>query len=744
MNKAIKWHAKWIRQAGCPNNSWRAEVLPAPFFRKKFTYRQEAEKVEVAICGLGYYELFLNGRKVGDHVLDPVVTQYDKRVRYVVYDIKKHLQAGENIIGVVLGNGWYNAKTSEVWHFDKSPWYDHPKFLLQMEADNATILISDTSWKSSSGPIVFDNLRNGETYDARLELDSWGTSDYDDSSWENAIRTAPPGGILEKQGMPPCKVMQTISSVGHWNTSEGHHTYDFGVNLSGWVKIYVSGDAGAEIVIKYSELLKENRSLDRENINTCVLEGEFQTDRYILKGGKNEIWEPRFTYHGFQYVQVSIIGNADVNKIEARFVHTSFEQIGHFECSDNTLNKLQECTLRSYKSNFTGIPTDCPHREKNGWTGDAQLAAETGLCNFNAATSYEHWLASIADAQRPSGQLPGIVPTVGWGFNWGNGPAWDSAFLLIPWYIYLYTGRTDTIQTHYEAMKKYVDYCTYMSDDLIVSIGLGDWCHVDTDHIVAPALTSTAYYYIDAILIAKFAKILGQDEDVKAYTDLASEIKKAFNKHFYRGNGIYAKGEQTAMGCALYQGLVDDNEKSQVVQKLVDAVNANGVKPDFGILGAKYVPRALAENGQAELAYKLITQTDFPGWGYWINQGATTLWEKWDGQDSQNHIMFGDISAWMYQYLASIKPDPKNPGFKNVIIEPNPVPGLDWVRATYKIPDGEIKVSWKRTDDKFDLDIDLPENTTATAKMPDGNSFLLEAGQHRMIETLIPHYHPLS
>ena len=730
--KDITRQGKWIRQAGKCNTDWRAAVLSAPFFRKKFTYQKETEKVEVSICGLGYYELFLNGRKVGDHVLDPVVTQYDKRVRYVVYDVTEYLRSGDNVIAVVLGNGWYNAHTAEVWHFDKSSWSDYPKFLLQMESDNEILVVSDTSWKCNTGPIVFDGLRNGETYDARLEFDGWSTVDFDDSSWTSTTRIAPPGGNLEEQTMPPCKVMQTVPCAEHWSTSEGDELYDFGENLTGWVRIEVSGDAGAEIVIKYAELLKENRSLDQDNIKTCVLDDEFQTDRYILNGDGSEIWEPRFTYHGFQYVQISITGKAELNKVEARFIHTSFEQVGHFSCSDDTLNKLQDCTMRSYKSNFTGIPTDCPHREKNGWTGDAQLAAETGLFNFDAATSYEHWLALIADAQRLSGQLPGIVPSGGWGFNWGSGPAWDSAFLLIPWYIYLYTGRMDAIKTHYDAMKKYVDYCSYMADGDIVSFGLGDWCHVDSERIVDPALTSTSYYYVDSLLIAKFAEILGHNEDAKDYSNLASDIKKAFNKHFYHGDGLYAKGEQTAMGCALYQGLVDDSEKSQVVQKLVDAVNENGGKPDFGILGAKYVPRALAENGHVALAYKLITQADFPGWGYWIEQGATTLWENWNGNDSQNHIMFGDISAWMYQYLAGIQPDPANPGFKNVIIQPNPVPGLDFVHASYKIPVGELTVSWKLEDDKFNLNIGLPENTTATVKMPDGKSVPLKSGQHHL------------
>jgi alpha-L-rhamnosidase len=737
MTNKFDLNAQWIGRAECINISWQAKVLPAPFFRKKFAIERKLADAEISICGLGYYELYINGRKVGDHVLDPVVTQYDKRVRYVVYDVAEYLVHGENVIGVILGNGWYNCHTAEVWHFDKASWRDYPKFSLGLKADNRTVLISDTTWKCSSGPIVFDGLRNGETYDARLELDGWLSPDYDDSTWQHVARVAPPGGILEEQTMPPCKVMQTIPYCEQWCTPTGDKLYDFGQNLTGWVRIEVSGDAGAELVIRYGERLKADRSIDQEHIGMYILSGDVQTDRYILKGSGEEIWEPRFTYHGFQYVQISVVGKAEIHQIEARFVYTSFEQTGQLLCANTVLNDLQECTLRSYRGNFTGIPTDCPHREKNGWTGDAQLAAETGLFNFNAASSYEHWIDSLADIQRPGGQLPGIAPSAGWGYNGAGGPAWDSALLLIPWYIYLYTGRTYAIKKHYNAMKKYVDYCSRMADDNIVSFGLGDWCHVDKKRIVDVALTSTAYYYVDALLIAKFAELQGHTEDWRCYTELAAEIKKAFNKRFYRGAGIYAKGEQTAMACALYQGLVDHEEKSKVVQKLVDAVNQNNVKPDFGILGAKYVPRALGENGYVALAYKLISQSDFPGWGYWLKQGATTLWENWNGEASRNHIMFGDISAWMYQYLAGIRPDPENPGFKNIIIQPNPVPGLKWVRATCKTPAGEISVSWKLIENSFKLDIELPEHITAIVKMPDETISMIKHGKHHLISASI-------
>ena len=727
----MKWNAKWIGARGGSLSDWRRESRPAPFFRRVFSWSSSGKSASISICGIGYYELYLNGRKIGDHVLDPVFTNYDKRVRYVVYDVTEYLTAGNNIIGVILGNGWYNCQTPDVWHFDKASWRDYPKLLLQMESEEKCALISDESWKTAAGPIIFDSLRNGETYDARLEFDGWLKPDFDDSNWQNAARVNPPGGILCEQTMPPCKVMQTLPAAGKWETA-GATVYDFAQNLTGWIRVTVEGNAGTELIIRYGERLTEARGVDQAHIGIFILGGDCQTDRYLLKGGEQEIWEPRFTYHGFQYVSVAIAGTAEIINIEARMVHTSFPSAGNFSCSNETLNRLQQCTVWSYISNFTGIPTDCPHREKNGWTGDAQLAAETGLFNFAAAPAYNQWMDSFADTQRPGGQLPGIVPSCGWGYNWGSGPAWDSAFILIPWYVYLYTGDKSAIVSHYPAMKQYVDYCSSMADDNIVSFGLGDWCHIDRSRITEAALTSTAYYYIDSLLLAKFAGITGRAGDQQKYSALAGSIKASFNRRFYRGGGIYGKGEQTALACAIYQELVDESEKAKTVERLVKAVNDNGGKPDFGILGAKYVPRALAENGHAGLAYNLITQPEFPGWAYWLKQGATTLWEDWTGGNSLNHIMFGDISAWMYQYLAGITPDPANPGFRHVFIKPHPVPGLKWARGEHSIPEGTIVSAWRQDADKFELEAVIPSGVTATVILPDGRTVELPPGTHHL------------
>jgi alpha-L-rhamnosidase len=727
-----KWKAKWIGRKDILID-WRGKVLPAPFFRKVFEYREKIKDAKVYICGIGYYELYINGKKVSDNVLNPVVSCYDKRVRYVVHDVKNYIIKGKNVIGVILGNGLYNSNTPEVWHFDKATWRDYPKLLFELEINGKVTVFSDKSWKVKNGPIIFDGLRNGEFYDGRMELNGWLNFDFDDSNWENVNVVPPPGGILEEQLMPPCKVMETLHPVKKWALPNGDIVFDFGQNFAGWVRIVCSGEKGREVIIKYAERIKEDGDISQEKISCCILGGEFQTDKYILKGDKEETWEPRFTYHGFRYVKIKKDINIELKKVEGRVVYTSFEKIGNFVSSNEILNKLQHCTEWSYKSNFVGIPTDCPHREKNGWTGDAHLACETGLYNFNSSKAYQTWIDNFIDVQRPSGQIPGIVPTSGWGYNWGNGPAWDSAFLLIPWYIYLYTGDKTAIEKNYEGMKKYVDYLTYMADNNIIHFGLGDWLSVDLKTAPSISLISTSYYYVDCILLSKFAEIVGKKRDKIKYKKLAEKIKYSFNKTFYKGDGIYENGGQTALGCALYQGLVENYEKEKVVLKLVESIKLNNFKVNFGFLGAKFVPNALSENGYVDIAYKLITQTEYPGWGYWVKNGATTLWETWDGRASLNHIALGDISAWMYKYLGGILPDPEKPGFKHIIIKPNPVCDLKWVICEHICKFGKILSKWERSEEKFVLEVEIPKNTTATIILPDLTTRNVKDGFYKFI-----------
>ncbi|MCS7048698.1 MAG: glycoside hydrolase family 78 protein [Verrucomicrobiae bacterium] len=719
--------AQWI---GFPNvfaRDWRAKVLPAPFLRREFESSRAGE-AKLRVCGLGYHEVWLNGERVGDTVLEPVVTQYDKRVRFVSYRV--NLRAGRNALGVILGNGWYNSHTAEVWHFDKAPWRDYPKLWLELEQDGRLVVVSDGTWRVTTGPILFDGLRNGETYDARRELGDWTSPGYDDSSWEAVGLVAPPGGVMEEQTMPGCRIVARLSAVRQWTLPDGTRMFDFGQNIAGWAELATRGPAGTEMVLQYGERLGSDGRLDQRDIGRFVLQGDFQTDRYILKGVGVERWAPRFTYHGFQYVAVS--GAAEVVELTACVVRTGFERIGWFECSDPDLNALEACTVRSYESNFVGIPTDCPHREKNGWTGDAQVAVETGLFHFEAGLSYRHWVQTLVDTQRPSGQLPGIAPSAGWGYNWGNGPAWDSALVIIPWQVYVFEGDTKILECAYDAMRRYVDYLTSRAEDSIVAFGLGDWCHPDKSRMPPVELTSTIYYYLDALLLSRCAQVLGHVEDSHSYEALAEEIGASFHRNFYRGNGVYGNGEATSLGGALANGLVPREEREAVLRNLISAVQGNNYKADFGILGAKWIPRALAEEGYAEVAYRIITQPDYPGWMHWLKQGATTLWETWAGDTSRNHIMFGDISAWMFQYVAGLAPDPQRPAFRHFFVRPNPVGNLAWARTRRHLRAGTIEVRWERDRSHFQLTLLVPAGSTATVKLPDGTEQVVGSGRSEL------------
>jgi alpha-L-rhamnosidase len=736
--KTRAWAAPWIGRHNMMFQ-YADQMAPAPLFRREFALDGPVRKATLRICGLGYYVARINGRRVGDHVLDPVVSQYDRRVRYVAYDVTNQVRAGANAMGVTLGSGWYNGHTVEFWNLDRATWRDYPKLTLELDVElksgAAFRLLSDGAWRVTDGPIRFDGLRNGEHYDACAERPGWDVPGYDDSGWARAAIVPGPGGSLEPQTAPPCRVMQTLTPVSVRKLASGAAVFDMGQNMAGWAQLRVSGPAGAEVVLRYAERLNPEGDIDIAGMDRFIKSGEFQTDRYILKGQGEEIWEPNFTYHGFQYVRVEgLPGEPTPDTLRGRVVHTAFDEAGGVETSSETLNRLQTCTRWAYVGNFVGFPTDCPHREKNGWTGDAHLAAETGLWNFGAAAAYGEWLDSIADCQRPNGQIPCIVPCAGWGYNWGSGPAWDSALILIPWYIYLYTGDASHIERLYPAMARYVGYLGALATDHIVQFGLGDWCSVNPREVPA-ALTSTAYYYADTCLLARYARMTGRRREAAVLGALSGRIRRAFNTTFYRGGGVYADGQMTALACAVYQGLVEDDQRAAVVSRLAEAVERNGCKVDFGILGAKYVPRALAENGRADLAFRLFSQPDYPGWANWLQHGATTLRENWNNSDSQNHIMFGDISACLYQYFAGIAPDPEHPGFSRVTVRPMPVEGLDAISAWHRAPAGIIRSAWKREGGKVIFTVTLPGGTTGELRLPDGKSVALAPGRRRVTWT---------
>ena len=719
------WQGQWISRTTDTNS------LPAPMLRRAFTLEGKIKQARAYVCGLGYYELHLNGKKIGDHLLDPGYTRYDKRALYVTYDVTDALRRGKNAVGVILGNGWYNVQTRAVWDFHKAPWRAAPKLLMQLRVEYADghveTIGTDSRWTTSDGPITFDSIYGGETYDARAEKPGWDTADYDDSAWAMAQVVSAPGGKLAAQMMPPIKADRTINPVKLTEPKPGVFVFDMGQNSAGFAELSARGPAGTKVVMKYGERLGKDGTVDRADIQQHVVRvdpsQQYQTDTYILDGSSRITHHAsRFTYHGFQYVEVTgFPGKPTLDSLRGIFIHSAIPVAGEFECSNPLLNRIWVAGRWAYLSNLQGIPTDCPHREKNGWTGDAHLAAEQGLFNYAPAAIYTKWIKDLGDEQRPSGELPGIVPTSGWGYKWGNGPAWDSAFLLIPFYLYEYCGDTKVLCDHYDGLKRYVDYLTSKAKGGIVDIGLNDWAPFKTS--TPTDITSTAYYYRDAQIVALAAGLMGNEADARKYADLAASIKQAFNEKFYHPDtGLYGNGSQTSLSCALYQGLVEPANKVRVLNNLVAAVEKSNGHIDTGILGAKYLLNALLENGRADVAYRIASQKDLPSWGWWIEQGATTLWEQWNGTESRNHIMFGDISAWFYKALAGINLDPAAPAFKHIIIKPNLVGGLTSAKASYDSVRGRIASDWRIAQGHLDLEVTIPANTTATVCVPAADS----------------------
>ena len=701
---------------------------PSPLYRKGFHIEKEVVEATVNIVGLGFYELHLNGAKVGDRVLEPTFTRYDKRVLYSSYDITEQLAVGDHAFGVMLGHGWYDMHAYSEWDFEFAPWRDAPKFLMETRihyADGETQrIVSDASWTTAPGPIVYDNIRVGEIYDARLEQPGWDQPGFDDSDWSQATEVAAPEGALRGQRSEPIRVTQRIQPVSVTEVAPGVFVFDFGQNLTGWTELNVEGPEGTTIRMHHCERLGEDGYVDEHN-DIYMYSGDFATSIYTLKGEGVETWRPRFTYYGFQYVQMEgYPGTPTADTLTAEVVHTDFKSAGSFESSNELLNRIHEATRWAYIGNYVGYPLDCPHREKNGWTGDAHLAANQGLYNYHSAAAYTRWLDDFVDEQQENSGFAGIIPTSGWGY--GIGPAWDSAYILIPWYLYQHHGDTRVLEEHYDSMKQYVDYLIGRAEDHIVDYGLGDWVPADTE--TPRAVTSTAYYYVDTRIIAKTAAILGYEEDAAHYGALADEIQEAYLDHFLDSEtGVVSNGSQTAQSTVLYQGLAPEESVDDILAVLVDRVQERDGHLDCGILGTKYLLHALTDNGRADLAYTIATRTTYPSWGHWLEQGATTLWEHWDGTMSRNHVMFGDINAWFFQALAGIRHDPEEPGFRSIIIAPQFVGDLTSVKAEVETLQGTIRSAWRDISygrgEYFELELTIPANSRATVKVPEGAQF---------------------
>jgi alpha-L-rhamnosidase len=724
MMQMKNWQGAWI------SDSEDINLKPAPYFREIFKPTGKIKKARIYIAVAGLYELYINGQRIGNHRLDPTYTRFDRRNLYVTYDVTSMLNTDASAIGVLLGNGWYNHQSTAVWDFDKAPWRARPNFCLNLrityENDSVETISSGEDWRTSLSPIIFNSIYTAEHQDARLNQKGWNTTHFDDSNWEKAIHVTPPSDNIVTQVLHPIRNVEEIETKSIRKINDYTYIFDLGRNISGVSRISVKGRRGTILRVKHAELLDNDGNIDLSNIDVHYRPTDdtdpFQTDIYILNGEGEETFVPHFNYKGFQYAEVVSDKPIELTKesLTGIFMHSDVPVKGQLKSSNQLVNKILEATHSAYLSNLFGYPTDCPQREKNGWTGDAHVASETGLFNFDGITIYEKWLADHRDEQQSNGILPAIIPTGGWGYHWANGPDWTSTIAIIPWNIYLFYGDSKLLADCYENIKKYVDHISEISPTGITDWGLGDWLPVKSK--TPKEFTSSIYYYIDVLILSKAARILKKDSDYKKYLALAKKIAEAINaKYFNQETGIYGSGFQTELSSALFWGIVPEKYKKKVAQNLSKRVIADKNHVDVGLLGSKTILNALSENGYADLAYTVASAETSPSWGWWIKNGATTLYENWmieaKKDFSRNHIMFGEISAWFYKTLGGINPDPEKPGFKHVILKPHFVKGMSHFDAKFNGPYGEIISSWKKSEDKVIYETVIPPNSTATLRL---------------------------
>jgi len=700
-------------------SDWQGQWIGGDnLLRKGFKLEGQVVRARVYITALGYYELHINGKKIGDNVLDPAWTTYPKRVLYSTYDVTSALNEGENAVGVMLGGGWALQQTGK----SGPAYYKSPALLLQMNIELAggkhVSIVSDTSWKTHAGPVVSDSVYNGEIYDARLAQQGWDRPGFDASGWSAAAQEKGTEGTLSAEMMPPIRVVDSMVPRRMTNPEPGVYVYDFGQNFAGWAQLRVRGPRGAKVKLRYSELLYADGMINRQNLRAAK-----SRDIYILDGRGREVYEPHFTYHGFRYVELTgYPGTPSLDTLRGGVVHSAVQTTGSFVASKEILNQIQHLIHWGQLSNLYSVPTDCDQRnERQGWMGDAQVTAEEAMMNFNMAAFYTNFLRDIHDAQKPDGEIPDTVP-----HKYGQypaDPAWGTAYPLICWYMWRQYGDRRILEENYEGLKSYIDFLRSRAQDNVLRYSYyGDWIALDP---TPGALVSDGYYYYDTDLFAKMAKILGKSEDAETYANLAGNIKTAFNQQFFNTTaGEYANGSQTSQILPLFFGIATREQRGKAMGKLTNSiVYQHNTHLTTGFIGAKYLFPTLTEFGRSDLAYELASQTTYPSWGYMIARGATTLWELWQDKvgpsmNSHNHPMLGSLGAWFYRGLGGINLQPDGQGYQHLLIQPQVVEDLHWASASIRSIRGLVSCSWKHTPGAISMDVWIPVNSDAKIVVP--------------------------
>lgn len=745
------WQARWIGYDSCLNRTDTLGVfsrLAARYLRKEFDAGRDIAQARLYISGLGLYECYLNGCRVGEDVLAPTATDYTKTVCYNVYDVTDLLDEGVNTIGVILGNGRFFSMRTVTYTIPFTQVtipgvrnYGYPKLLAQLEITdsegNRTVVASDENWKlTTDGPIVANNEYDGETYDARLEMPGWSRNGYDDSSWRDARSVAAPEGRLTAQANPNIRVMDTVEPVSIAALNDSTWIVDMGQNMVGWLAVELEGRKDRPVRLRFAETLQDDGNLYVDN-----LRGAKATDLYTPAEDGTFSWTPRFTYHGFRYVEIAgAAAKPDLKKLKGEVIYDAMPTTGRFETSDSTINQVYRNAYWGLRGNYRSMPTDCPQRdERMGWLGDRATGCIGESFVFGNTLLYEKWLRDIEAMQDSAGCVPDVAPAH-WTFDQHSGNVtWPAAYLCVADMLYNQRGDVRPVERHYASMKKWIEYIRdrQMKDGLVINDVYGDWCmppeSQELIHSQDPArktdgrLLGTSFYYRLLNMMARFAAVSGHEADTAEYLDLAARVKDAYNKQFLNAEtGQYANNTVTANIISLMQGLVPDSLEQKVFANVVEKTKGEfDSHVSTGLIGIQFLMRGLTQHGAGDLAYTIATNRTYPSWGYMIDKGATTIWELWNGDtadpamNSGNHVMLlGDLLTWYYENLAGIKSDPAAPGFKHVVMAPYFPDGLDWVDAATESPYGPIASRWSRDGQGLSWKVEIPANSTASVRIP--------------------------
>ena len=740
-----EWEATWIGL----DKSFEDDILiektrlAARYLRKEFQSEEKIDKAMLYISGLGLYEAYLNGEKIGDQVLAPTPTDYSKSVKYNTFDVTDLLISGDNAVGVVLGNGrFFNMRTIEDDSYPPLPPtvnYGYPKMLLQLEifyADGSQqTVVSDGSWKvTATGPIIANNEFDGEEYDARKEMPNWSKPGFDDYNWMNVDLTDAPQGNLEAQLNQNIKIMEVLSPKSITEPKPGIYVIDMGQNMVGWVSMKVKGKTGDQVTLRFAEVLSDNGMVYMGNIRNARV-----TDIYTLKGDANELWEPSFTYHGFRYVEVTgYPGVPTVNDFEGKVIYDEMETVGHFETSDSTINQIYNNAYWGIRGNYRGMPTDCPQRdERMGWLGDRATGSHGESFIFNNHNLYAKWLKDIEEAQTEEGSVPDVAPAY-WR-NYNDNMTWPGAYLIIANMLYEQYGDDRPIIKHYDSMKKWIEYMrdNFMEDNIMPRDLYGDWCmppdSPEMIHSADPArktdgvLLGTSFYYYMLRLLERFALLQDKSDEAADFSNQAALVREAYNNRFFNEvTAQYSNNTVTANLLSLRFGLVPEGLEERVFANIVDkTMNEFDGHVSTGLVGIQWLMRGLTNYGRGDIAYKIATNRDYPSWGYMIENGATTIWELWNGDtadptmNSHNHVMLlGDLIVWFYEYLGGIQNAAGSTAFREINMQPYFANGLNYVTASHHSTQGLIKSAWKKDENTFEWDITIPGNCSAVVYIP--------------------------